>query len=155
MMEGMKMIQGPRSKIRLAFQGCDSSGPHVQTRHAGSRILSFLVLTCLISFWTGHDTIAQQFSESEIPTPYSSRALNLRFSHLSLEEGLSQSIVFDVIQDHNGYMWFSTQDGLNRYDGFEVRAFANDGAVNPAKKPFLRATAITEANGRFRLILTN
>lgn len=44
------------------------------------------------------------------------------FEHYSIEDGLSQSVVFHIEQDHLGYMWFATQDGLNRFDGnrFEV-----------------------------------
>lgn len=44
------------------------------------------------------------------------------FKHYSIEEGLSQSVVFNIEQDQLGFMWFATQDGLNRFDGnrFEV-----------------------------------
>ncbi len=45
---------------------------------------------------------------------------------ISLNEGLSQSEVRAIIQDSQGYMWFGTQDGLNRYDGFEIKQFHND-----------------------------
>ena len=41
-----------------------------------------------------------------------------RFEHLSLEQGLSQSSVFCVLQDSQGFLWICTQDGLNRYDGY-------------------------------------
>jgi DNA-binding NtrC family response regulator/ligand-binding sensor domain-containing protein len=42
----------------------------------------------------------------------------LKFERLSLEEGLSQSIVEGIVQDSQGFMWFCTEDGLNRYDGY-------------------------------------
>jgi signal transduction histidine kinase len=42
------------------------------------------------------------------------------FGHLWLEEGLSQSSVTGITQDEQGFMWFSTQDGLNRYDGKQI-----------------------------------
>ena len=48
---------------------------------------------------------------------------NLKFDHLSVEDGLSQSKVSCTFQDHQGYMWFGTQDGLNRFDGFEFKTF--------------------------------
>lgn len=41
----------------------------------------------------------------------------LKFERISIAEGLSQSYVYDIIQDHNGFIWIATQDGLNRYDG--------------------------------------
>ncbi len=48
---------------------------------------------------------------------------NLRFDHISLEQGLSQSVVLDILQDRQGFMWFATQDGLNRYDGYTFKVF--------------------------------
>ena len=45
------------------------------------------------------------------------------FEHLSVDDGLSQVIVFSVFQDSRGFMWFGTQDGLNRYDGYQFKIF--------------------------------
>ena len=44
----------------------------------------------------------------------------IRFQHLGVEEGLSQSSVLAMHQDSVGFMWFGTEDGLNRFDGHEV-----------------------------------
>ncbi|MFN3238830.1 MAG: two-component regulator propeller domain-containing protein, partial [Pseudomonadales bacterium] len=52
-----------------------------------------------------------------------SEASGIRFQHLSREEGLSQSFVLSIAQDREGFMWFGTQSGLNRFDGDEVRVF--------------------------------
>jgi len=41
------------------------------------------------------------------------------FERLSIEQGLSQSIVECILQDSRGFMWFGTQDGLNKYDGYK------------------------------------
>ncbi|MCK0131302.1 hypothetical protein MWU59_07255 [Flavobacteriaceae bacterium F08102] len=41
----------------------------------------------------------------------------ISFRSLSVEEGLSQNSVISIAQDSIGYLWFATQDGLNRYDG--------------------------------------
>ncbi|HEU4718248.1 MAG TPA: two-component regulator propeller domain-containing protein [Bacteroidia bacterium] len=40
-----------------------------------------------------------------------------KFSHIGVENGLSQSVVNCTLQDRLGFMWFGTQEGLNRYDG--------------------------------------
>ena len=51
---------------------------------------------------------------------------NLKFSHLTVEDGLSQSSVTCILQDQKGFLWFGTQDGLNRYDGYRFKIFKND-----------------------------
>jgi ligand-binding sensor domain-containing protein/signal transduction histidine kinase len=42
---------------------------------------------------------------------------DLKFAHLTTNDGLSQSSVTEMLQDRRGFMWFATRDGLNRYDG--------------------------------------
>jgi signal transduction histidine kinase/ligand-binding sensor domain-containing protein/CheY-like chemotaxis protein len=50
----------------------------------------------------------------------------VRFQRLSLEQGLSQSVVTGIIQDRYGFLWVATQDGLNRYDGNKFLVFRHD-----------------------------
>ena len=50
----------------------------------------------------------------------------MRFHHLQIEDGLSQTTIRSVLQDSRGFMWFGTQDGLNRYDGNSIRIFRPD-----------------------------
>lgn len=47
----------------------------------------------------------------------------IQFSHISIEQGLSQSTVLCIFQDQNGFMWFGTSDGLNRYDGNNINIY--------------------------------
>jgi len=54
-----------------------------------------------------------QLYASPVDTP-------IKFKKLSINEGLSQSYVYDIIQDKQGFTWIATQDGLNRYDGHKV-----------------------------------
>jgi ligand-binding sensor domain-containing protein len=51
---------------------------------------------------------------------------NIRFRRLSVEDGLSQSTVNCVLQDHEGFIWLGTQDGLNRYDGYSFKVYRHN-----------------------------
>ena len=55
----------------------------------------------------------------------------MRFGHLTVDEGLSQSNVLAVLQDSDGRMWFGTENGLNSYDGYEFRYYKRERG-NPA-----------------------
>lgn len=49
----------------------------------------------------------------------------IRFNHITINDGLSQSSVTCIFQDQKGFMWFGTQDGLNRFDGYNFKIFKN------------------------------
>ena len=54
---------------------------------------------------------------------------SIRFTKINSNDGLSQSTTYAIIQDDLGFMWFGTEDGLNRYDGYDFTVFrpkAND-----------------------------
>lgn len=48
------------------------------------------------------------------------------FKYLGREDGLSNLAVSSIIQDVNGYLWFATQGGLNRYDGEHFKTYKYD-----------------------------
>ncbi len=50
----------------------------------------------------------------------------IKFKHLTLKDGLSQSTVQTILQDKLGFIWFGTQDGLNRFNGYTFTAFRPD-----------------------------
>ena len=54
--------------------------------------------------------VIQNYSSAQIQ--------NVRFEHLTINDGLSQGSVRRILRDKIGFMWFGTQDGLNRYDGY-------------------------------------
>jgi signal transduction histidine kinase/DNA-binding response OmpR family regulator/ligand-binding sensor domain-containing protein len=45
---------------------------------------------------------------------------------ISIAQGLSQGMVFDMLQDKEGFIWVATKNGLNRYDGYGFKVFTND-----------------------------
>ncbi len=65
------------------------------------------------------------------------------FSHLSVERGLSQITVQVVLQDHIGFLWFGTEEGLNRFDGYGFAVFKHD-TRNPGSLPDDMVTALYE-----------
>lgn len=89
--------------------------------------------------------------------PFSSilNAWQLKFQHIGAEEGLSQDIVTSIVQDSLGFMWFGTEDGLNRYDGYGMTVFKN----NPRDTNSLSSNAIgalmVDAGGRLWVATTN
>ncbi|CAM2009523.1 sensor histidine kinase [Acanthopleuribacter pedis] len=56
-------------------------------------------------------------------TPVAAEPTRYRFYRITPDEGLSHAVVYAVAQDPFGFVWFSTQVGLNRYDGHELRAY--------------------------------
>lgn len=65
-------------------------------------------------------------------TLLSERAITqtLNFKHLSVEDGLLSSTVYFAYQDSQGYMWFATEAGVNRYDGRNFEAFTVDDGLS-------------------------
>lgn len=51
---------------------------------------------------------------------------SIKFGHLGIKDGLSQSDVHTILQSSNGLLWFGTQDGLNSYNGFEFTVYSHD-----------------------------
>lgn len=74
------------------------------------KVLIFLI--CLIGYQIGcHAQMADE---------------HYYFKNLSVQNGLSQNTVNAILQDKQGFMWFGTKDGLNRYDGLSFRKFKHD-----------------------------
>ena len=57
--------------------------------------------------------------------------VNYSFKHFNINNGLSQNTVFSIFQDNQGFMWFGTKDGLNRFDGssFKIFRFSPNGSL--------------------------
>ena len=51
---------------------------------------------------------------------------NLRFDHLTIEDGLSNNNVNCILQDNQGFMWFGTEGGLDKYDGYNFLNYSHD-----------------------------
>jgi serine phosphatase RsbU (regulator of sigma subunit)/ligand-binding sensor domain-containing protein len=75
--------------------------------HSSKFIISFLIFLVSLS--------AASFAQR-----------NYLFENISVPEGLSNSTVNYIFQDSNGFLWISTADGLNRYNGNNIKVFKND-----------------------------
>jgi len=62
-------------------------------------------------------------AQAAAPVP---AARPIYFEHLTMRDGLSQSTVNDVLQDSQGYLWLATESGLDRYDGYPIRAYRRE-----------------------------
>ena len=57
-----------------------------------------------------------------------------RFANYTVQDGLSHNTVNDIIQDKNGFIWFATENGLSRYDGYSFVNFFHN-PENPNSIP--------------------
>ncbi len=54
---------------------------------------------------------------------FSSKAQSYFFRNYTVESGLSNNTVYCSVQDKNGFLWFGTKDGVNRFDGYHFKVF--------------------------------
>jgi ligand-binding sensor domain-containing protein len=105
------------------------SSPHV--RHLA---MSFALFLFIVPSTVAEDAQANQSSirRSAVPQARVDPRLvtlpiidgkDIRFTRLSTARGLSQTKVSQIVQDNQGFMWFGTRYGLNRYDGYNFRIF--------------------------------
>ena len=76
-------------------------------------------------------------------TPVYGQERSVKFSSLTINDGLSQSHVKSILKDRQGFMWFSTDDGLNRYDGYNFTIYRHD-PKNKRSLPTNNITALFE-----------
>jgi len=60
-----------------------------------------------------------------LPTISQSNSENIKFNHITTNNGLSQNSVKCITQDYLGFMWFGTNDGLNKFDGNSFTIYKN------------------------------
>jgi ligand-binding sensor domain-containing protein len=100
-----------------------------------------IVLALLILGRTSAGTVARGI---ELPV---SEGRHVRFTHLSTAHGLSQSRVDHIVQDNQGFLWFGTYNGLNRYDGYRFKVYKHE-ANNPNSLSGVFITALlNDRNG--------
>ncbi|QDK82220.1 response regulator [Spirosoma sp. KCTC 42546] len=120
----------------------------------------YLLLLALIPFLQG---FAQpyRFDSKQVTKALTQPIVN-QFEHLSVKDGLSNNSVNCILQDREGFMWFGTNEGLNKYDGhtFTVwqpdpgnptHSFQNSHITGLCEDRSNRLWAITEGGGLYEL----
>ena len=97
--------------MKTRFQQANSKTTFFGHCRLGLRLITAFLCLCLL------------FSG---PTPTSAQGGTIRFDRISIEDGLSQSTVYAILQDRQGFMWFGTQDGLNKFDGYRFTVYKHD-----------------------------
>ncbi len=84
-------------------------------RRSVGRVLSYRLLRGILLCVVGLGVISHEL-----------QAQRFTFRRIGTEQGLSQCTVLAMLQDHHGFMWLCTQDGLNRYDGYTFKAYKHN-----------------------------
>ncbi|TRY30990.1 EAL domain-containing protein [Aliiglaciecola sp. M165] len=58
-----------------------------------------------------------------VPSVSLANVANIQLENYSVEHGLSQSSVLDIVEDQEGFIWIATFEGLNRFDGYEFKHY--------------------------------
>jgi signal transduction histidine kinase/ligand-binding sensor domain-containing protein/DNA-binding response OmpR family regulator len=83
-----------------------------------------------------------------------SSQLRSAFTHYSVEDGLSEGVVLTMHQDREGFLWFGTFDGLNRFDGYSFKVYKSGFNSNYALRNN-RVDRITEDDLGYLWIMNN
>ncbi len=71
----------------------------------------------------------------------------LLFHAVGVNEGLSHNSVYSLLQDKSGYVWAGTADGLNRYDGRQVKVYRPADAMQNAEAAYIRNRLVEDKQG--------
>ncbi|TDS10247.1 ligand-binding sensor domain-containing protein [Sphingobacterium paludis] len=69
------------------------------------------------------------------------------FNHFGVDEGISNNAILCSVQDKNGFLWFGTKDGLNRFDGYSFKQFYSDtDSNNGLGSNFIHSLLVDKSN---------
>ena len=95
--------------LLMLLTGCQGA-PDIKKTASGEVSMPFI----------SQDTVGQGAASNTSPVQLDAP---LQFERLSMERGLSNSVVFSIETDSSGFLWFGTANGLNRYDGKRIETF--------------------------------
>ena len=115
---------------------CLGKFPRWTARNASARLVWPFLLAALLL--TAAPATSAGVEAQPEPSP-DSLASGGRFAHLDTVDGLSESTVLAMAQDDRGFLWFGTQNGLNRYDGYTFWEVGGDLGGNALPRKNVRA----------------
>ncbi len=68
-----------------------------------------------------------------------SQNFNIRFKHITSDNGLSQNTIEDIFKDSRGFVWFATRNGLNRYDGYSFKIYKAENSEQDLSSNFVHS----------------
>lgn len=109
-------------------------------------IIIFVILALQACLWHGkqahEDDDCKEKVSQETSIDTLSLPIDVRAKLVTLQDGLPSNAVSDIYQDQKGFMWFSTNNGLARYDGNQMKVYLQDSAY--ASSSDRRVKRITE-----------
>ena len=109
-------------------------------------IIIFVILALQACLWHGKQAHEVDNHKEEVSQETSIDTLSLpidvRVKFVTLQDGLPSNVVSDIYQNQKGFMWFSTNNGLARYDGNQMKVYLQDSAY--ASSSDRRVKRITE-----------
>src|SRR6185312_4544022 len=128
---------------------------HHEPHHSGSPVTSQRsrrscgALALLVaSFWLAAASAAPAAAPATVPssaTTWRAYQRNFHFQQLDDRDGLTQNSVTLIFQDHTGFMWFATQGGLFRYDGYSLNRYTHDPDRANSLPEDYKVTALADA----------
>ena len=70
----------------------------------------------LVTLFQSFQVSANTYADGEVP-------INQEFEEYNIRDGLSSNVAYAILEDRRGFIWIVTQNGLNRFDGYNFKVY--------------------------------
>ena len=99
-------------------------------KSAGNRVKRWIALLAAGATLANCETAQRTSARGDVTRVPIVRGTDIRFRKLPNPQNLSQVRVGSIVQDGQGFLWFGTWNGLNRYDGYKLKVFKHEAGNN-------------------------